>query len=42
MPISTGKWGCGGYGGDEVLKFLIQWIAASKANREMIYMLNKE
>ncbi|CAD8091289.1 unnamed protein product [Paramecium sonneborni] len=29
--ISTGKWGCGIYGGDKQLKTLIQWLAFSQA-----------
>lgn len=29
MSISTGRWGCGIFGGDPQLKFLIQWLAAS-------------
>ncbi|CAK76561.1 unnamed protein product (macronuclear) [Paramecium tetraurelia] len=29
--ISTGKWGCGIYGGDKQLKTLIQWISFSQA-----------
>ena len=28
-PISTGKWGCGVFNGDNDLKFLLQWIAYS-------------
>lgn len=38
MPICTGKWGCGAFKGDEDLKFLIQWVAASESNREMLYI----
>jgi len=33
MPICTGKWGCGAFKGEEDLKFMIQWIACSEANR---------
>jgi len=33
--IVTGKWGCGIFWGDVQLKLLIQWIAASRAGREM-------
>jgi len=36
-PIATGKWGCGAFGGDPQLKFIIQWLAASKAKREVIF-----
>ncbi|GJJ67697.1 poly(ADP-ribose) glycohydrolase [Entomortierella parvispora] len=28
-PIATGNWGCGAFGGDMQLKFVIQWMAAS-------------
>lgn len=31
--ISTGSWGCGVYCGDKELKFVIQWLAASAAQR---------
>lgn len=31
MPIATGHWGCGAFGGDRELKFLIQLCAASYA-----------
>jgi poly(ADP-ribose) glycohydrolase len=33
LPIVTGRWGCGAFKGDEDLKILIQWVAASEANR---------
>eukprot|EP00758_Cryptobia_borreli_P004679 Tbor_TRINITY_DN4517_c0_g1::TRINITY_DN4517_c0_g1_i1::g.15726::m.15726/K07759/PARG; poly(ADP-ribose) glycohydrolase len=36
-PIATGHWGCGCFHGDKVLKFLIQWIAASICARPMVY-----
>ena len=42
MPIVTGRWGCGAFGGDDELKFLIQWVAASEANREMIFLTDTE
>lgn len=35
--LSTGPWGCGVFKGDEQLKFLLQWIAASRAGRKMVY-----
>ena len=35
--ISTGKWGCGAFGGDPQLKFLIQWMATSLLRRPMIF-----
>ena len=36
--ICTGRWGCGAFDGDIYLKFLIQWIAASLAKRNLIYL----
>ena len=36
-PISTGNWGCGAFRGDMQLKFILQWIAASGAQRKLIY-----
>mmetsp|Transcript_6610 Transcript_6610/g.9264 ORF Transcript_6610/g.9264 Transcript_6610/m.9264 type:complete len:447 (-) Transcript_6610:112-1452(-) len=30
--VSTGGWGTGAFGGDPILKFLQQWVAASLAN----------
>lgn len=35
--ISTGNWGCGAFGGDPELKFLIQLLAASYCDRKIIY-----
>lgn len=35
--IATGNWGCGVFGGDIELKFLIQMIAAAEADRDLIY-----
>jgi hypothetical protein len=29
--LITGNWGCGAFGGDPELKFLLQWLAASQA-----------
>ncbi|XP_071086187.1 serine-rich adhesin for platelets-like [Haliotis cracherodii] len=29
LPISSGNWGCGAFGGDPQLKSLLQWMAAS-------------
>lgn len=34
-PISTGKWGCGVFRGNLQLKFIIQWLACSRAHRDM-------
>ncbi|KAA6391698.1 MAG: putative poly glycohydrolase family protein [Streblomastix strix] len=36
--LATGHWGCGAFNGDHILKFIIQWIAASEARvNEMRY-----
>ena len=35
--ISTGRWGCGAFQGDSQLKLILQWLAASQANREMSF-----
>ena len=35
--VSTGRWGCGAFNGNAELKFLLQWIAASINNREMVF-----
>lgn len=35
--VATGNWGCGAFGGDKRLKTLIQWLAASRAGRNMRY-----
>ena len=35
--ISTGKWGCGAFGGDPQLKFLVQWMAVTVAGHPMIF-----
>ena len=36
-PIASGKWGAGAFGGDAQLKFLIQWMSASEANKTLKY-----
>ncbi|WCJ21810.1 Poly (ADP-ribose) glycohydrolase (PARG) [Euphorbia peplus] len=36
IPIATGNWGCGAFGGDPELKSIIQWLAASQALRPSI------
>jgi poly(ADP-ribose) glycohydrolase len=36
--VATGKWGCGAFGGDPELKLIIQWLACSWAERDMIYV----
>jgi len=35
--IATGNWGCGAFGGDVELKFIIQWLAASLNGRSIKY-----
>ncbi len=37
LSISSGKWGCGAFGGDPQLKYLIQWLAASAQKRPLIF-----
>ena len=37
MPVSTGNWGCGEFGGNVELKFLIQWMAATMNGRDVEY-----
>ncbi|KRT82506.1 hypothetical protein AMK59_3985, partial [Oryctes borbonicus] len=36
-PVATGNWGCGAFRGDPNLKALIQLMACSAANRNMVY-----
>lgn len=36
-PISTGNWGSGAFMGNLQYKFLIQWLAVSRANRKIDY-----
>jgi len=35
--VATGNWGCGAFGGDPAVKFLIQLMAASQAERPLFY-----
>lgn len=35
--VVTGKWGCGAFNGDKVLKFVIQWLACSVTGRTMVF-----
>jgi len=35
--LVTGNWGCGMWGGDPQLKFLVQWLVASASERELVY-----
>lgn len=39
VPITTGLWGSGDYGGDPVLKTLIQVAAAAATNRKIIMVM---
>ena len=41
-PVATGNWGCGAFGGNKPLKTLIQWLAASRAGREVKYYTFKD
>ena len=41
VPIATGNWGCGAFGGDVQLKFLIQLLAASQNDRDLAYFTFK-
>ncbi|KAJ8604308.1 hypothetical protein CTAYLR_002548 [Chrysophaeum taylorii] len=36
-PFATGQWGCGVFGGDPLLKALIQWLGASICGRAVHY-----
>ncbi|GLE10442.1 hypothetical protein PINS_up022543 [Pythium insidiosum] len=38
-PVASGNWGCGVFGGDPELKFLIQWLAATAASRSLVYVM---
>mmetsp|Transcript_2450 Transcript_2450/g.3567 ORF Transcript_2450/g.3567 Transcript_2450/m.3567 type:complete len:626 (+) Transcript_2450:29-1906(+) len=35
--VATGNWGCGVFKGDKQLKFVIQWMAASLADKDVTY-----
>lgn len=37
IPVATGNWGCGAFGGKKPLKTLVQWMAASRAGRSIKY-----
>jgi poly(ADP-ribose) glycohydrolase len=37
LPIATGNWGCGAFGGDPAQKAVIQWLAASSVGRNLRY-----
>ncbi|XP_073219894.1 poly(ADP-ribose) glycohydrolase 1-like isoform X2 [Cicer arietinum] len=36
IGVVTGNWGCGAFGGDPEVKTIIQWLAASQAQRPFI------
>ena len=42
VPVATGNWGCGAFGGNKELKTLIQWMAASKVGRPVQYFAFRE
>lgn len=37
VPLATGNWGCGAFGGNKELKTLVQWMATSQAGRDITY-----
>lgn len=37
--VATGNWGCGVFGGNMELKFLVQWLSASLCHRNLTYVL---
>ena len=37
LPIASGNWGCGMFGGNKEVKTIIQWISASLCGRELHY-----
>jgi hypothetical protein len=37
LPIASGNWGCGVFGGDPPLKAVLQWLAASAEGRSLRY-----
>jgi len=40
-PLATGNWGCGAFGGDPQFKSLIQLIATSLAERDIVYFTHR-
>ncbi|XP_053993594.1 poly(ADP-ribose) glycohydrolase-like [Hylaeus volcanicus] len=38
-PFASGHWGCGVFRGDIELKSIIQWLAASRSQRQLIYCI---
>lgn len=39
--IATGNWGCGAFQGDILLKFMIQWMAATVTGTKLTYYTDK-
>jgi len=37
LEIATGNWGCGVFGGDALLKSILQWLAAGRAGKILHY-----
>jgi hypothetical protein len=37
IPVASGKWGCGAFGGDPTLKAILQWLACSAAGRPLAF-----
>ena len=42
LPVATGNWGCGAFGGDPQLKALLQWLSASTARRPIDYYTHRD
>ena len=40
--VFTGRWGCGVFGGNEWLKFCLQWAACSISKAEMVFSHDDE
>ena len=40
--METGLWGCGAFGGDRRIKFLVQWIAAALAGVRLRFVVLEE
>ena len=37
VPVATGNWGCGAFGGNKELKTVLQWMAGTQAGRKVLY-----
>ena len=42
LPVASGNWGCGMFGGNKEVKTVIQWISASLCGRELHYYTFKD